>query len=169
MSIPLSVMLINTEFSHCNEECSPYFLVITHQTQARDDIDGLMQERGNSIANALEYVFLAPIHPYKECQLCPPPPSCYFLQCNEINMTMPYFFQFYHRSMYWAYSMTLYCIATHREYHIATVKFVIHNHFHHFHYLLPRDGAFDLGLAVSVPLPIVTGIFVLLWFQSRLT
>ena len=27
----------------------------------------------------------------------------------------------------------------------------------------------DLGLAVSVPLPIVTGIFVLLWFQSRLT
>ena len=34
---------------------------------------------------------------------------------------------------------------------------------------LPRYGAFDLGLAVSVPLPIVTGIFVLLWFQSRLT
>ena len=34
--------------------------------------------------------------------------------------------------------------------------------------LLPRDGAFDLGLAVSVPLPIVTGIFVLLWFQNRL-
>ena len=37
------------------------------------------------------------------------------------------------------------------------------------HVLLPRYGAFDLGLAVSVPLPIVTGIFVLLWFQSRLT
>ena len=37
------------------------------------------------------------------------------------------------------------------------------------HGLLPRYGAFDLGLAVSVPLPIVTGIFVLLWFQSRLT
>ena len=35
--------------------------------------------------------------------------------------------------------------------------------------LLPRYGAFDPGLAVSVPLPIVTGIFVLLWFQSRLT
>ena len=36
--------------------------------------------------------------------------------------------------------------------------------------LLPRlGGAFDLRLAVSVPLPIVTGIFVLLWFQSRLT
>ena len=35
--------------------------------------------------------------------------------------------------------------------------------------LLPRVGASDLGLAVSVPLPIVTGIFVLLWFQSRLT
>ena len=33
----------------------------------------------------------------------------------------------------------------------------------------PVYGAFDLSLAVSVPLPIVTGIFVLLWFQSRLT
>ena len=33
----------------------------------------------------------------------------------------------------------------------------------------PACGAFDLGLAVSVPLPIVTAIFVLLWFQSRLT
>ena len=33
----------------------------------------------------------------------------------------------------------------------------------------PVYGAFDLGFAVSVPLPIVTGIFVLLWFQSRLT
>ena len=38
------------------------------------------------------------------------------------------------------------------------------------HILLPRlGGAFDLRLAVSVPLPIVMGIFVLLWFQSRLT
>ena len=37
-------------------------------------------------------------------------------------------------------------------------------------FLLPRlGGAFDLRLAVSVPLPIVMGIFVLLWFQSRLT
>ena len=36
--------------------------------------------------------------------------------------------------------------------------------------LLPRLGrANDLRLAVSVPLPIVMGIFVLLWFQSRLT
>ena len=35
--------------------------------------------------------------------------------------------------------------------------------------IAPRAGAFDLGLAVSVPLPIVMGIFVLLWFQSRLT
>ena len=34
----------------------------------------------------------------------------------------------------------------------------------HVSVLLPRYGAFDLGLAVSVPLPIVTGIFVLLWF-----
>ena len=33
----------------------------------------------------------------------------------------------------------------------------------------PACGAFDLGLAVSVPLPIVTGIFMLLRFQSRLT
>ena len=39
-----------------------------------------------------------------------------------------------------------------------------------FPHLLPRlGGAFDLRLAVSVPLPIVMGIFVLLWFQSRLT
>ena len=36
--------------------------------------------------------------------------------------------------------------------------------------LLPRlGGAYDLRLAVSVPLPIVMGIFVLLWFQSHLT
>ena len=35
--------------------------------------------------------------------------------------------------------------------------------------IAPPCGAFDLGLAVSVPLPIVMGIFVLLWFQSRLT
>ena len=42
-------------------------------------------------------------------------------------------------------------------------------YFLHILYSLPRYGAFDLGLAVSVPLPIVTGIFVLLWFQSRLT
>ena len=127
-------MLINTAFSHCNEECSPYFLVITYQTQARDDIDGLMQERRNSNANALEYVFLAPSQPHKECHLWVTPP-CYFLQCNEINMTMPYFFKFYHWSLYWAYSMTLYCTAKYREYHISTVKFMIHNHFHHFHYL----------------------------------
>ena len=60
-------MLINAAFSHSNEECSPYFLVITHQIQSRDDIDGLMQERRNSIANALENVFLAPSPPYKEC------------------------------------------------------------------------------------------------------
>ena len=65
----LSVMLINTAFSHSNEEYSPYFLVITHQTQARDDIDGLMQKRRNPITNALEYFFLALCHPYKECHL----------------------------------------------------------------------------------------------------
>ena len=35
--------------------------------------------------------------------------------------------------------------------------------------ITPPCGAFDLGLAVSVPLPIVMGIFVLLWFQSCLT
>ena len=67
-------MLTNTAFSHSNEECSPYFLVITQQTQAKDDIVGLMQERRYSIANALGHVFLAPSHPFKECHLCPPPP-----------------------------------------------------------------------------------------------
>ena len=45
------------------------------------------------------------------------------------------FFLFYQWSMYWAYNITLYCTATYREYHIGTVKFVIHNHFHHFQYL----------------------------------
>ena len=35
--------------------------------------------------------------------------------------------------------------------------------------IAPPCGAYDLRLAVSVPLPIVMGIFVLLWFQSRLT
>ena len=39
----------------------------------------------------------------------------------------------------------------------------------HYLYYCSVYGAFELGLAVSVPLPIVTGIFVLLWFQSRLT
>ena len=39
----------------------------------------------------------------------------------------------------------------------------------HLYVIAPPCGAFDLGLAVSVPLPIVMGIFVLLWFQSRLT
>ena len=67
-------MLTNTAFSHSNEECSPYFLVITHQTQARDDIDGLMQERRNSIANALWHAFLAPSNLYKECHLWVSPP-----------------------------------------------------------------------------------------------
>ena len=41
--------------------------------------------------------------------------------------------------------------------------------FGNFQFYCPVYGAFDLGLAVSVPLPIVTGIFVLLWFQSHLT
>ena len=36
-------------------------------------------------------------------------------------------------------------------------------------FIAPPCGAFDLRLAVSVPLPIVMGIFVLLWFQSRST
>ena len=34
--------LTNTAFSHSNEECSPYSLVITHQTKARDDINMTM-------------------------------------------------------------------------------------------------------------------------------
>ena len=79
----LSVMLINAAFSLSNEECSHISLVITHQSQARDDIDGLMQERRNSIANALEYVFLAPSHPHKECHYY------FLLQCNEIDITIP--------------------------------------------------------------------------------
>ena len=33
-------------------------------TKPKQDIDGIMQERRNSIANALEYVFLALSHPY---------------------------------------------------------------------------------------------------------
>ena len=94
--LSLSVMLINTAFSHSNEECSPCFLVIIHQTQARDGINGLMQEKRNSIANALEYVFLAPSHQYKENHLwvTPPPPPLIISSFDEINMTMPYFFIF---------------------------------------------------------------------------
>ena len=92
-------MLINTAFSHNNEECSPYFLVITHQTQARDDIDGLMQERRKSIANALEYVFLAPSHPYKECHLwvTPPPPLLCppSMQWNQYDNALSFFVFFF--------------------------------------------------------------------------
>ena len=69
----------HTAFSHSNEECSQYFLVITHQSQARDDIDGLMQERRNSIANALGHVFLAPSNPYKECRLWATPSPTHLL------------------------------------------------------------------------------------------
>ena len=69
-------MSTNTAFSHSNEECSPYFLVITHQTQARDDIDGLMQERCNSTANALEHIFLLQVIHVRSviCTTPPPPP-----------------------------------------------------------------------------------------------
>ena len=88
-------MSTNTAFSHSKEECSPYFLVITHQNQARDDIVGLMQERRNSIAYALKHVFLAPSHPYKECHLCPPPPPPLLLpsmQWNQYDNALSYFF-----------------------------------------------------------------------------
>ena len=123
---------------HCvltyKEECSTYFLVITHQTQASDDIDGLMQER-------LKYVFLTPSHPYKECHLwitTPPhltqPLIISFNAMKSIWQCLKLFL-FYQWSMHWAYNITLYCTATYREYHIGTVKFVIHNHFHHFQYL----------------------------------
>ena len=96
-------MLINTALSHSNEECSPYFLVITHQTQAKDDIDWLiMQERRNSIANALEYVFLAPSHPYKECRhlwVTPPlsilfPPSVQWNQYDNASSFFVFFLGF---------------------------------------------------------------------------
>ena len=117
-------MLINTAFSHYNEECSPYFLVITHQTQAKDGIDGLIKERRNSIADALEYVFLAPCHPYKQCHLCPPH-IISFNAMKSIWQCLKFFLKI----------LSLYCTATYREYYIGTVKFVIHNHFHHFQYL----------------------------------
>ena len=91
------VILINTTFSHSNDECSPYFLVITHQTQAKDGINGLMQERRNSIANALEY-FLAPSHPYKENHLWVTtplpllfPPS---MQRNQYDNALSFFLNF---------------------------------------------------------------------------
>ena len=46
-----------------------------------------MQERHNSIANALGYVFLVLSHPYKECNFwVTTPPPYYLFQCNEINM-----------------------------------------------------------------------------------
>ena len=87
-------MLINTAFSHYNEECSPYFLVITHQTQAKDGIDGLIKERRNSIANALEYVFLAPCHRYKQCHLCPPPLLFPSMQWNQYDNASSFFKNF---------------------------------------------------------------------------
>ena len=65
-----------------------------------------MQERHNSIANALGYVFLVLSHPYKECNFwVTTPPPYYFFQCNEFNMIVAIF---YHWSMYWAYSIKLY-------------------------------------------------------------
>ena len=42
----------------------------------------------------------------------------------------------------------------------------IHSFNNLFIHLLPPCWAYDLGLSVSVPLPIVMRIFVLLWFQS---
>ena len=142
----LSVMLINTAFSHCIE-CCPHFLVIAHQTQARDDINGLMQERRNSIANVLEYVSIAPSPPPPPP---PPPPITHThthththtllfppsVQWNQYDNALS--FCFYHWSMYSAYSITLYCTATNRD-HIATVKFVIHNHFQYLHWLLKSN------------------------------
>ena len=97
------------------------------------------------IANALKYVFLIPSHPYKECHLWittpphpPHPPHPLIISFNAMKsiwQCLKLFILFYQWSMYWAYNITLYCIATYREYHIGTVKFAIHNHFHHFQYL----------------------------------
>ena len=88
-------MLTNTAFSHSNEEYSPYFLVITHQTQASDDIDGVMQERRNSIANALGHVFIAPSNPYKECHLWVPPPLLFpSMQWNQYDSALGFLFSF---------------------------------------------------------------------------
>ena len=65
--------------------------VITHQTQAMDDIDGLMQERRNAIANALGHVFLAPSHPYKECHLWVPPLLFPSMQWNQYDNALSFF------------------------------------------------------------------------------
>ena len=69
----------------------------------------------------------------------PAPPPVLFpsMQWNQYDNALGcfVFLYFYHWSMYWAYSITLYCTVTYREYHIATVKFVIPNHFHHSQYL----------------------------------
>ena len=136
-------MLINTAFSHIRKS-APHisWLLLTKPKQVMISM-GLCKK---DIANALKYVFLTPSHPYKECHLWittpphpphPPPHPTPLLfpsiQWNQYDNALNFFF--YQWSMYWAYNITLYCTATYREYHIGTVKFVIHNHFHHFQYL----------------------------------
>ena len=131
---------------HCvltyKEECSTYFLVITHQTQASDDIDGLMQEKTllthwtTSFLHQVIHIrsVLCGLPPLPTPHTHPTPLLFYSMQWNQYDNALN-FFLFYQWSMYWAYNITLYCTATYREYHIGTVKFVIHNHFHHFQYL----------------------------------
>ena len=104
---------------------------------------------------------------------------------QNINTRMCIFYNFYtdglkcchctlrlfHSPIAWplvnVFKVSLWC----HQWHHECVTHNLHNYKSPpicMHYC-PACGAFDLGLAVSVPLPIVTGIFVLLWFQSRLT
>ena len=62
----------------------------------------------------------------------PPPPVISFNAMKSIWQCIIFFNSIIGQS---TEHIALYCTATYREYHIATVKFVIHNHFHHFHYL----------------------------------
>ena len=138
-------MLINTAFSHIRKS-APHisWLLLTKPKQVMISM-GLCKK---DIANALKYVFLTPSHPYKECHLWittpphpphpphPPPHQPLIISFNAMKSIWQCLKLFFYQwSMYWAYNITLYCTATYREYHIGTVKFVIHNHFRHFQYL----------------------------------
>ena len=132
-------MFINTAFSHIRKS-APHisWILLTKPKQVMISM-GLCKK---DIANTLKHVLLTPSHPYKECHLwitTPPHPHTPHpllfpsMQWNQYDDALNFFF--YQWSMYWAYNITLYCTATYREYHIGTVKFVIHNHFHHFQHL----------------------------------
>ena len=74
------------------------------------------------------------------CWLPPPHPLLFpSMQWNQYDNAL-IFFNFFHSSMYWPSSITLYCTATYREYRIETVEFAIHNHFQYLHWLLKSSG-----------------------------